>query len=224
MPDGSMQIPNKSIRWQAFVMGGVRATTYTNRLRVVANLAFTLVLLTAGGSIAKDSPSSLELKTTAFKAGGTIPTKYTCSGADISPALSWNQPPPRTQSFALIVDDPDAPAGTWVHWVVYNLPASARQLPEHAPLGETIVGGGKQGLNDFPQNAYGGPCPPPGKPHRYFFRLYALDTLLDLHAPVHRRDVDAAMQSHILARAELMGTFGRQRGGEVKSQNAKGKA
>jgi len=107
------------------------------------------------------------------------------------------------------VDDPDAPAGTWVHWVVYNLPASARQLPEHVPPGETVAGGGEQGVNDFPMNGYGGPCPPPGKPHRYFFRLYALDTILDLRAPVHRQDVDSAVKGHVLGQAELMGKFGR---------------
>ena len=93
--------------------------------------------------------------------------------------------------------------------MVYNLPASARQLPERVRPGEAIDGGGKQGLNDFPMIGYGGPCPPPGKPHRYFFRLYALDMILDLGAPVHRRDVDLAMKGHILAQAELMGTFGR---------------
>jgi hypothetical protein len=107
------------------------------------------------------------------------------------------------------VDDPDAPAGTWVHWVVYNLPAAARQLPERVPPGDAITGGGKQGVNDFPQDGYGGPCPPPGKPHRYFFRLYALDTVLTLRHPVHRQDVDSAMKGHVLAQAELMGAFGR---------------
>ena len=209
MRDGSMQIPYNFTRPQASYMAGVRAKTYTNRLMVVATFAFVIGLLATSVVMAKDSAANLELKTTAFKSGGTIPAKYTCSGADISPALAWNQPPPRTQSFVLIVDDPDAPAGTWVHWVVYNLPASARQLPESVPQGEAIVSGGKQGLNDFPQNGYGGPCPPPGKPHRYFFRLYALDTLLDLHAPIHRNDVDAAMKGHILTQAKLMGTFGR---------------
>jgi len=209
MRDGSMQIPDNSTHWQASRMDGGRATTYTNCFMIVAHVVFTLALLATSVLIAKDPPAKLELKTTAFKAGGTIPTQYTCSGVDMSPALSWNQPPPRTRSLALIVDDPDAPAGTWVHWVVYNLPASARQLPERVPPGEAIVSGGKQGLNDFPQNGYGGPCPPPGKPHSYFFRLYALDTLLDLRPPVRRNDVDAAMKGHILAQAEWMGTFGR---------------
>jgi Raf kinase inhibitor-like YbhB/YbcL family protein len=172
-------------------------------------LIVALVFLMTCVSMAKDPPGKLELKTTAFHAGGTIPTPYTCSGANISPALSWSQPPPGTQSFALIVDDPDAPGGTWIHWVVYDLPGSARQLPEQVPAGDAIAGGGKQGANDFPQNGYGGPCPPPGQPHRYSFRLYALDTILNLHAPARRKDVDAAMKGHILAQAELMGTFGR---------------
>jgi hypothetical protein len=109
----------------------------------------------------------------------------------------------------LIVDDPDAPAGTWVHWVVYNLPPSARQVPEHVPSGNAVAGGSQQGVNDFRTSGYRGPCPPPGKPHRYFFRLYALDTILDLRPPVHRKDVEAAMKGHVLAQGELMGTFGR---------------
>ncbi len=156
----------------------------------------------------KDS-AKLELTTTAFRPGGAIPVQFTCSGENISPTLSWSQPPAGTQSFALIVDDPDAPAGTWVHWVVYDLPASARQLPEHVAPGEKISGRGEQGINDFSKRDYGGPCPPPGKPHRYFFRLYALDVFLNLHSPARRQEVDSAMKGHILAQAELMGTFRR---------------
>jgi len=187
---------------RCFALLGVRAHAY--RICLVA-----LALAAASGAFAKDPFGKLELKTTAFRAGATIPTQFTCSGANISPALSWSQPPPRAQSFVLIVDDPDASAGTWVHWVVYNLPVSARQLPEHVPPGDDVAGGGKQGINDFPMNGYGGPCPPSGKPHRYFFRLYALDTILDLRVPVHRKDVDAAMRGHVVAQAELTGTFGR---------------
>lgn len=182
------------------------------RARIAVKLAIccALVGLPLWGSFASGAPSSrLELTTTAFRAGGTIPETFTCSGANMSPALTWTAGPPRTVSFALIVDDPDAPGGTWVHWVVYDLPATMRQLPKHIRPGEVITSGGRQGDNDFPTNGYGGPCPPPGKPHRYFFRLYALDTLLDLHGQVHRRDVDAAMKGHILAQGELMGTFGR---------------
>jgi hypothetical protein len=184
---------------------------YTQKVRdmVIRTLLVALVMLAASVAVAKDPPVKLELKTTAFRPGGTVPAPYTCSGANISPSLSWNQPPPGTRSFVLIVDDPDAPGGTWVHWVVYDLPGSARNLPEQVPAGDAIAGGGKQGVNDFPANGYGGPCPPPGQPHRYFFRLYALDTLLDLHPPVRRKHVDAAMKGHILAQGELMGTFGR---------------
>lgn len=177
------------------------------RLRFCLALAisFLAVVVTSG----EESSAKLELRTAAFRVGGRIPAKFTCQGENISPPLSWNQPPSRTQSFALIVDDPDAPAGTWVHWVVYDLPASVRDLPEHVPPGETLSGGGAQGVNDFSERDYGGPCPPSGKPHRYFFRLYALDAPLNLHGPARRQDVDAAMKGHVLAEAELMGTFGR---------------
>jgi Raf kinase inhibitor-like YbhB/YbcL family protein len=168
-----------------------------------------LGLFVAGALVAKEPGGRLKLKAEVFPWGGTIPVQFTCDGANISPALAWNQPPAGTKSFALIVDDPDAPAGTWVHWVVYNLPASSRSLPEGVPQGESIAGGGDQGLNDFPHTGYGGPCPPPGKSHRYFFRLYALDTSLNLRAPVRRKDLDAAMQGHIIAQAEWMGRFKR---------------
>jgi len=113
------------------------------------------------------SAMSFQITSTAFQPGGDIPRKYTCEGPDVSPALSWTDPPAGTQSFALISDDPDAPVGTWVHWVAYDLPASARQLPERVPKADTIPGGGVQGQNDFRKTGYGGPCPPPGKPHRY---------------------------------------------------------
>ena len=178
------------------------------RMTSLAGLVAALCLVFSG-SAARGASFKFELATPAFRPGGTIPVPFTCSGVNMSPALSWTAGPPRTVSFALIVDDPDAPGGTWVHWVVYNLPATARQLPERIPLGAAITSGGRQGENDFPTNGYGGPCPPPGKPHRYFFRLYALDTLLDLHGQVHRQDIDAAMKGHILAQTELMGTFGR---------------
>ena len=211
MPVCSIQSPSEFTGRRDSRMVGRRDPLYSKDFRGIANLTLTvaLVFLATGVSLGKDSSGKLELKAAAFRPGSTIPLQFTCSGANISPSLSWTQPPPRTQSFVLIVDDPDAPAGTWVHWVVYDLPASARQLPEHVPPFDGVAGGGKQGVNDFPMNGYGGPCPPPGKPHRYFFRLYALDTILDLRAPVHRKDVDSAMKGHVLAQAELMGTFGR---------------
>ena len=173
-------------------------------------LAAASLALGSPPALAAQPPSGgLELKTAAFPPGGAIPKQFTCDGPDMSPALSWTEPPPRTQSFVLIVDDPDAPAGTWVHWVVYNLPASARQIPEHALSGDAVQGAGLPGVNDFHRAGYGGPCPPPGKPHRYFFRLYALDIELAVKPKASRKDVDQAMRGHVLAHAELMGTYGR---------------
>ena len=164
------------------------------------------------GTLAPSGPqaetSSFKLQTNAFKPGGDLPRKFTCEGADASPGLDWSESPASTQSFALIVDDPDAPGGTWVHWAVYDLPSSARQLPEGVPQADDLPGGGRQGVNDFGKPGYGGPCPPPGKPHRYFFKLYALDKRLDLGAAATKKAVEQAMKGHILAQAELVGRYG----------------
>lgn len=151
----------------------------------------------------------MQLKTSAFANGGDIPSMFTCDGADDSPALQWTEPPVPTQSLALIVDDPDAPRGTWVHWVLYDLPATARELPEGVPPEATLPSGARQGRNDFKKIGYGGPCPPPGPAHRYFFRLFALDRALGLQPGARRADVDRAMEGHILARAEVMGRYRR---------------
>ena len=209
MPVRSTQFPDEFADLQSLMMAGGRRRLSNFRRTVSLIFTVAVALVGANVSLAKGSSAKLELKTTAFRPGGTIPAQFTCSGENISPTLSWSPPPPGTRSFVLVVDDPDAPAGTWVHWVVYNLPPTARGLPEHAPSGEVIGGGGMQGVNDFPTDGYSGPCPPPGKPHRYFFRLYALDTTLNLRAPVHRRDIDFAMKGHVLAKAELVGMFGR---------------
>jgi Raf kinase inhibitor-like YbhB/YbcL family protein len=158
---------------------------------------------------AKAGPMSFELTSTAFSVGKAIPRKFTCDGPDVSPTLAWTEPPAKTQSFALIMDDPDAPVGTWVHWVLYGLPADTRELPEGVAKQEQLPNGARQGRNDFRKIGYGGPCPPPGKPHRYFFKLYALDTKLDLKAGATKPDVESAMKGHILAQAELIGTYGR---------------
>jgi Raf kinase inhibitor-like YbhB/YbcL family protein len=152
---------------------------------------------------------SMTLDSSAFTNGSEIPKKYTCSGEDVAPPLRWGEPPANTRSFALIADDPDAPAGTWVHWVLYNLPGSARGLDEGTPASESLSGGAQQGINDFRKTGYGGPCPPPGKPHRYYFRLYALDTVLNLKPKATKKDVEGAMKGHILGQAELMGRFRR---------------
>ncbi len=151
----------------------------------------------------------LTVTSSAFEPGGTIPKEFTCDGPDLSPALNWNDPPSGTQSFALIADDPDAPVGTWVHWVLYDLPADARSLPESVPKQEQLANGARQGRNDFGKIGYGGPCPPPGKPHRYFFKLYALDKKLDLKAGATKAGVEKAMQGHVLGQGELMGRYSR---------------
>src|SRR6266702_64044 len=185
-------------------------------MRTAAKSSITAIALIAAAVtvwfppvVSRGGASDLELKSPAFRDGGAIPQNFTCDGGDTSPALTWNAPPAGTKSFALIVDDPDAPGTTWVHWVVFNLPAEARGLPEAVPRGEQIKGGGSQGRNDFPQIGYGGPCPPPGKPHRYFFKLYALDTKLNLKVGATKADVERAMKGHILANAELIGRYGR---------------
>jgi Raf kinase inhibitor-like YbhB/YbcL family protein len=160
-------------------------------------------------SQAKGGAMAVQISSPAFSAGESIPKKFTCDGPDVSPQLKWNDPPAKTQSFALIMDDPDAPVGTWVHWVLYDLPANTRELPEGVAKQEELSGGTRQGRNDFGRIGYGGPCPPPGKPHRYFFKLYALDTKLNLKAGASKADVERAMKGHILAQAELIGKYGR---------------
>ena len=149
---------------------------------------------------------SLELTSDAFANGQSIPAKYSCIGRNISPALAWTEPPTGTQSFALIVDDPDAPMGTWVHWVMFNIPASARGLSEATPTTPQLAGGSLQGVTSARSSGYHGPCPPSGR-HRYFFELYALDTMLSLSNEADKDQLLQAMQGHILAQGELMGVF-----------------
>jgi Raf kinase inhibitor-like YbhB/YbcL family protein len=180
-----------------------------NNFLAIASITFLAMLTLPSVSWCQKTAGKFELKATAFQPGGNIPKQYTCEGADVSPALVWTAPPAGTRSFALIMDDPDAPSGTFVHWVVYDLPASARHLPEHIPANDEIQGGGKQGRNGFPLTGYGGPCPPKGKPHHYFFKLYALDTRLDLGPGARKEDVEKAMQGHVLAEAELVGLYAR---------------
>jgi Raf kinase inhibitor-like YbhB/YbcL family protein len=150
-----------------------------------------------------------ELTSPAFQEGATISRQHTGDGKDLSPTLEWSDPPDGTKSFVLLCEDPDAPRGTWVHWVLFNLPADTRQLAEGVPAKDTLPNQAKQGRNDFRKIGYGGPAPPPGKPHRYFFKLYALDKTLDLHAGCTRDQVLAAIKGHILGETQLMGTYGR---------------
>lgn len=160
-------------------------------------------------SLDGEKAMSLTLSSPSFSNGGDIAKKFTCDGADISPQLSWTDPPPTTKSFALLVDDPDAPVGNWNHWALWNLPSSARGLPEGMSKEARLPDGSQQGLNDFRKTGYNGPCPPPGKPHRYYFKLFALDAKLDLKAGASKPELEAAIKGHILAQAELMGRFGR---------------
>jgi Raf kinase inhibitor-like YbhB/YbcL family protein len=152
---------------------------------------------------------SFALKSTAFANGGEIPRRYTCEAADLSPALNWDDVPAGAHSLALIADDPDAPVGTWTHWTIWNISAKATALPEGVPKIEALDNGARQGRNDFKRIGYGGPCPPPGKSHRYFFKLYALDARLDVKAGAARSDLEAGMKPHVLAQTEWMGTYRR---------------
>ncbi len=152
---------------------------------------------------------SMAVTTTAFPPGGAIPPNYTCDGADVSPDLSWSGAPAAVQSFALIADDSDAPAGTWTHWLIWNIPAQSTGMPKSVPTNETLADGARQGRNDFQRIGYSGPCPPAGKPHRYFFRLYALNDKLDLRAGANRYELEEAMKGGVLAQGELMARYGR---------------
>jgi Raf kinase inhibitor-like YbhB/YbcL family protein len=156
--------------------------------------------------------SAFELKSSAFPRNGAIPRTYSCNGPDRSPPLGWTNPPAGAKSYALVVEDPDAPGGTWVHWVLYKIPLSTRQLSEGVPRRDTVAGTGSQGMNDFKKVGWGGPCPPPGPAHRYVFTLYALDAEPSLPAGKTRADLDAAIEGHVLAQAELVGRFQSQAG------------
>jgi Raf kinase inhibitor-like YbhB/YbcL family protein len=153
---------------------------------------------------------AFELKSPAFSSGGDIPVKHTCDGQDVSPVLRWTDPPGNAKAFALIADDPDAPAGTWVHWVLYGVPATTRELPEGVAARDTVPGVGTQGMNDFGKVGYGGPCPPRGPAHRYYFKLYALDAELKLPPRKTKAEVLKAIEGHVLGQAELMGHYKRR--------------
>jgi Raf kinase inhibitor-like YbhB/YbcL family protein len=151
---------------------------------------------------------SLKITSSAFGEGDLIPRKHTCDGQNVSPPLAWAGVPAGAKTLALIADDPDAPGGTWVHWVVYNLPAGSSDLPEATPPDAEVKGGGRQGRNDFRRIGYGGPCPPSGT-HRYFFKLYALDAALDLGPGATKAELLKAMEGHILTEAQIIGKYKR---------------
>jgi hypothetical protein len=174
---------------------------------LVAVLA-SLVALPSGAEQG-GSKMAFSIASSAFKPGGSIPRVFTADGSNVSPALSWENPPSGTQAFALICDDPDAPVGTWVHWLIWNLSASTKGLAQSVQQTKILTDGSAQGKNDFGRIGYGGPSPPPGKPHRYFFRLYALKERLTLAAGASRRDLEKAMEGKTLGVAEVFGTYGR---------------
>lgn len=157
-------------------------------------------------SATQEVTMAFEITSPAFAKGGAIPADFSCDGRDVSPALAWTEPPAGTQSFALVMDDPDAPMGTWVHWVIFNIPASTRNLTEGTATDPRLSDGSLQGKTSAGSSGYHGPCPPSGT-HRYFFKLYALDNMLSLSTKADKKELLAAMEGHILANAELMGTF-----------------
>lgn len=185
---------------------------------VVSSVLMTGWLLAAGGGCRAGEPEGaggetkagdIQLRSTAFREGASIPRRHTCDGADLSPPLAWEGLPEGTVSLALICDDPDAPAGTWVHWVLVDLPAETRELAEGLPKDERLPGGAVQGTSSFRRTGYGGPCPPEGPAHRYFFKIYALDRKLRLGPDATKADALEAMEGHILAQGRLMGKYGR---------------
>lgn len=151
---------------------------------------------------------TLILRSPAFGQGENIPARYTCQGSDISPPLTWTESTEGTQSYALVMDDPDAPGGVFTHWLIHDIPASMNELPEGVPT-DPRTSNGVQGRNDFGRTGYGGPCPPPGKPHRYRFNLYALDEKLNVEPGVSKTQLLANTEDHVLERSELVGLFQR---------------
>lgn len=151
----------------------------------------------------------IKITSTAFEDGDMIPSKYTCDGKNISPPLQWDAVHAETKSIAVICDDPDAPMGTWVHWVLFNLPPQTMQLPEDFPTDETLADGTRQGVTDFGTTGYGGPCPPSGT-HRYFFKIYALDAEIDTVSVIDKAELLKKMEGHILAQGQLMGKYKRK--------------
>jgi Raf kinase inhibitor-like YbhB/YbcL family protein len=158
---------------------------------------------------AQGAKMAFAVSSASFPNGGDIPRKFTCDGADVSPEISWMEPPTGTQSFAVIADDPDAPSGTWTHWVLFDLPATTTSLPEGVSKIDELPAGERQGRNDFRKIGYNGPCPPPGKPHRYLFKLYALSSKLNLKPGASKQEVEKAMEGLILGKTEWVGKYQR---------------
>jgi len=161
------------------------------------------------GAVENVPVRKIRLSSHEFEDGGMIPEKYTCDGAGVSPSLRWTEVPANTESIALIMEDPDAPGGNFVHWIIFNLPASMTEIPESAPREQILANDAQQGMNSFVKVGYGGPCPSSGV-HRYYFRVYALDQSLSLESGATEREVRDAIKGHILAQGELMGRYAKK--------------
>jgi hypothetical protein len=176
----------------------------------VALLAGFLAACNAENPATNGTVMKIQIQSTAFSEGQPIPGRHAFDKQNLSPDLQWSGVPSSAKSLVLICDDPDAPGGTWVHWVLYDLTPSMTGLPEGIPQSPTLDSGGKQGLNDFKRVGYGGPCPPPGKPHHYLFKLYALDIRPELQPALTKKDLLKTMDGHVIAEGQLMGTYQRQ--------------
>lgn len=175
-------------------------------LKTISILLIILIVSPGLYSGENERRSQMKITSTAFEHEGTIPVKYSCKGQDVSPPLKWEGAPEGTKSFVLVNDDPDAPVGVWDHWILFNIPASVTELPEDIPTRPELADGSRHGRNSWGRYDYGGPCPPSGT-HRYFFKLYALDTVLDLKPGATKKEILKAIETHTIAKAELMGKF-----------------
>ncbi len=178
-----------------------------NKMLLTYTSVFFVFLLTTIPAFGREG-GSMTLQTSAFSHGEAIPREYSCDGDNVSPSLRWSDAPDGAKSFALIMDDPDAPGGTFVHWVYYDIPSSVQELPKAVDNKTQPSVGGTQGKNSFGKVGYGGPCPPGGE-HRYYFKLYALDSVLDLEPGISKDELLRAMEGHILEETQLMGTYTR---------------
>jgi Raf kinase inhibitor-like YbhB/YbcL family protein len=188
--------------------GHMKPNKIPKKLRL-KSVVFVSLLFSFSCFCEKGGTMSIAIESPAFAQNQAIPSKYTCNGPDVSPPLAWKNIPDKTQSIVLICDDPDAPGGTWVHWVCYDIPASVTTLPEGILKIDSLPGGGKQGITDFGGIGYGGPCPPSGT-HRYFFKVYALDRMLGVPAGKSKKDIERAMKGHVVAQGQLIGMYSKK--------------
>jgi Raf kinase inhibitor-like YbhB/YbcL family protein len=193
------------VKWLCGCYTGQRVALWITLLTIIA--AGLINCSPRDSALPDEGEMTLSLSSSVFQDGDSIPTKYTCDGQDVSPPLAWGEPLAGTQSFVLIMDDPDAPGGVFTHWLVLNLPADSRELAEAVPPQNELANGTLQGKNDFGTIGYGSPCPPPGSAHHYRFTLYALDQPLDLMAGASRKQVLDAITGHILAWGQLIGIY-----------------